>query len=97
VARIGRQLAARPDQQHVHGLAQACEFALIVEYDRLDSGALGNQSQQPRFAAAGVGLDKKSGVDQRREIEFQPPASEHLSDDHRLFPANRNITAGAIC
>jgi len=65
VARIGRQLSAGADQQHVNRFTQACEFALVVQHNSLDSGALGNQPQQPRFAAAGVRLNKQLSVDQR--------------------------------
>jgi hypothetical protein len=69
--------------------SEAKVFALVVEHERLDSGAFGNQAQQPRFASAGVGLDKKPGVDQGREIEFHSPAADHLSDDHRLLRRDR--------
>src|SRR5712692_2173889 len=57
VARICRQFTAGADQQHVHRLTQTCELALIVEDDGLDPGALSNEPQQPRLAAAGIGLD----------------------------------------
>ena len=52
MARVGRQLAARVHEKHVHGLAQAGELALVVEHDGLDACALGDEPQQPRFTAA---------------------------------------------
>ena len=47
VLRSGRQLATRAYQQHVHGLAQAGELALVIEHDGLDAGALGYEPEQP--------------------------------------------------
>jgi len=63
VARIGWQLAAGADQKGVNRFAQARELALVVQHDRLDAGALANQAEQPRFAAAGVRLNKQACVD----------------------------------
>ena len=45
VAEIGRQLAARSDQQHVHRLAQAAKLALTVEHDCLNACAFGYQTK----------------------------------------------------
>ena len=85
VARIRGQLAAGADQQHVDRFAQTCELALVVENDGLDPGALGNQTEQPRLAAAGIGLNEEPGVDQCGEVELQLRTVNDLTDDHRRF------------
>ncbi len=92
MARICRQFTAGADQQHVHRLTQTSELALIVEDDGLDPGALGNEPQQPRLAAARIGLNEKSGIDQRREVKLQLLAADDLTDDYRRFRANPSIT-----
>ena len=62
----------------VDRFAQTRELALVIQYDGLNSGALGNEAEQPRLTAARIGLNKKSGVDQRRKIEFQLSAADDL-------------------
>jgi hypothetical protein len=72
---IGRKLTAGADQQHIRRLAQTCELAFIIEDDGLDTGALGNEPQEPRLAATRISLNEKARVDQRRKVElsFLPP------------------------
>jgi hypothetical protein len=50
----------------------------------LDAGAFGDEPEQPRLAAARIRLDEKAGVDQRRQVTFELPAVDNLSDEHRL-------------
>src|SRR6266851_6349926 len=85
VAGIGRQLAAGADQQHVDRFAQTRELALVIQHDRLDPAAFGDEPEQPRFAATRIRLNKKSGVDQCGKIEFQLSAADDLPDVHRRF------------
>jgi len=81
-----RQLAARTHQQHVYRLAQAGKFSLIVEHNRLDASAFGYETEQPRFAAARIRLDEEAGINQCRQVTFEPLPVNNVSDDHRLVP-----------
>jgi hypothetical protein len=80
---IGRKLTAGADQQHIRRLAQTCELAFIIEDDGLDTGALGNEPQEPRLAATRISLNEKARVDQRRKVELKLLTTDDLSNDHR--------------
>src|SRR5712691_684375 len=95
LARISRQLAASAHQQHVHGLAQACKFALIVQDDGLNARAFGDEPEQPRLATARVSLNEKSRVDQRGEVKLQLLTTDDLADNHRRFLVDLRVTAPA--
>jgi hypothetical protein len=88
LARIGWQLPACTDQQHVYGLTQAGKFSLIVEHNCLDASAFGYETEQPRFAAARIRPDEKAGVDQNWQVTFEPYVPVNLSDDHRPVRGN---------
>src|SRR6516225_8671098 len=92
MARIGWQLAARTNQQHVHGLAQAGKLPLVVENNGLNAGAFGYETEQPRLAAARIRLNEKSGVNQCGQVTFELPIVDNLSDDHRLIRASQLIS-----
>lgn len=78
VARIGRQLAAGADQKHVHHIAQAGKFALIVQDDGLNARTLGDQPEQPGLATSRIRLDQKPGIDQRGQATFEPSTVDNL-------------------
>src|SRR5271154_4509199 len=80
VAGIGRQLAASTYQQYIDRLTQTGKLTFIVQNDRLNPGALGNEPQQPRLAAARIGLNEKPGIDQHRQVELQLRATSDLPD-----------------
>ena len=104
VTRIGRQLTARTNQQHIDCFAQARELTLVVQDDSLNARTSSDKTQQPRFAAPRIRLNHQPCVDQRAgrsSSSFWPPTicpgrSGIAAYRHGLLAAFHETALGAV-